>query len=260
MKIRYRIVATTVLSFALGSTVIVGVDGSSKRFLLDKKGGAIEVRTAHADDQQTRDAVRRELRNEARSGVPFATAAMQQHKKQIKYQYEKTAQGGRIRIVAKSPEALLAVQDYLRSQMRNSLNNRGVAFDFIGNTSLVVLPVTINNGGPYKFLLDTGASNTILSALVADNLGIPSGRDETLLTAGGNLTVTLRTIDALQVGAVRLEKIEIAVANFGLMKTLNVDGILGGDYLRRFKVSIDYDNHIVEIEPCCPEVMSMLVA
>jgi len=45
-----------------------------------------------------------------------------------------------------------------------------------------------------------------------------------------------------------------------LMKTLNVDGILGGDYLRRFKVSIDYDNQIVEIEPCCPEVMSMLVA
>ena len=144
--------------------------------------------------------------------------------------------------------------------MRNSLNNKAVAFDFIGNTSLVVLPVIINNGGPYKFLLDTGASNTILSALVADTLGIPSGRDETLLTAGGSLPVSLRTIDALQVGNVRLEKIEIAVANFGLMKTLNVDGILGSDYLRRFKVSIDYDNHIVEIEPCCPEVMSMLVA
>src|SRR5215813_1708549 len=241
MKIRDRILAIAVLIFTLASTVIVGVDGRSKRFLLDEKGGAIEVRTAHPDDQPTRDAVRRELRNEIRNGVPFATAAMQQYKKQIKYQYEKTAQGGRIRMIAKSPEARLAVQDYLRSQMRNSLNNKAVAFDFIGNTSLVVLPVIINNGGPYKFLLDTGASNTILSA-------------------GGSLPVSLRTIDALQVGNVRLEKIEIAVANFGLMKTLNVDGILGSDYLRRFKVSIDYDNHNVEIEPCCPEVMSMLVA
>src|SRR5262249_31429884 len=145
-----------------------------------------------------------------RNGIPFATAAMRQYKNQIKYHYEKTDDGGKIRIVAKSPEALLAVQGFLRSQMRNSTHNRAVAFDFIGNTSLVVLPVTINNGGPFKFLLDTGASNTVLSAVVADSLGIPSGRRDTLLTAGGNLPVTLRTIDNLQVGTVRLEQIEIA--------------------------------------------------
>jgi predicted aspartyl protease len=254
------VIAFAVLILTIGSTVIVGVDGSSKRFLLDKKGGSIEVRTAHPDDQQTREAVRRELRNEARNGIPFATAAMQHYKNQIKYLYEKTAQGGRIRIVAKSPEAVLAVQDFLRSKMRTSSNNKAVAFDFIGNTSLVVLPVTINNDGPYKFLLDTGASNTILSAVVADTLGIPNRRNDTLLTAGGDLPVSVRTIDTLQVGTMRLEKIEIAVANFDLMKTLNVDGILGSDYLRRFKVSIDYDNQIVEIEPCCPEMMSMVVA
>src|SRR5215475_6253745 len=124
MKIRDRILAITVLIFTLASTVIVGVDGSSKRFLLDKKGGAIEVRTAHPDDQQTREAVRRELRNEARNWIPFATAAMQRYKYQIKYLYEKTAQGGRIRIVAKSPEAVLAVQDFLRSKMRTSSNNK----------------------------------------------------------------------------------------------------------------------------------------
>jgi len=260
MKIRYEAAATAVLIFTMGSTVVVGGDGSSQRFLLERQGGAIEVRAANPHDQKTRDAVRRELRDEVRKGIPFATAAMLQYKSQIKYRYEKTSQGGRIRIVARSPQALQVVQDFLRSQMRNSTGNRAVAFNYIGNTSLVVLPVKINNDGPYKFLLDTGASNTILSAIVADSLGIPNGRNDTLLTAGGNLPVTVRTIDTLQVGAMRLEKIEIAVANFGLMKTLNVDGILGGDYLRRFKVSIDYDNQIVEIEPCCPEVMSMLVA
>src|SRR5262245_21224222 len=139
------VIASAVLILTIGSAVIVGVDGSSKRFLLDKKGGSIEVRTAHPDDQQTREAVRRELRNEARNGIPFATAAMQHYKNQIKYLYVKTAQGGTIRIVAKSPEAVLAVQDFLRSKMRTSSNNKAVAFDFFGNTSLVVLPVTINN-------------------------------------------------------------------------------------------------------------------
>jgi Aspartyl protease len=48
-----------------------------------------------------------------------------------------------------------------------------VTFDFIGNTSLIVVPVSINGQGPYRFLLDTGANNTVLSAAVADSLKIP---------------------------------------------------------------------------------------
>jgi hypothetical protein len=260
MNTRCAIAATMVMTFTIGSTYIAGIDKSAKRFQLDKEGGTIEVRITRADDKQARDAVRRQLREEARNGIRLATAAMQQHKREIKYRYEKTDLGGRIHITAKTPEALLAVQDFLRAQMSNSSSSRAVAFDFIADTSLVVLPVTINNEGPYKFLLDTGASQTILSAVVADSLGIPHGRNQTLLTAGGNLPVSVRTIDTLQVGAARLEKVDIVVANFSLMQTLSVDGVLGGDYLRQFKVSIDYDNHIVEIEPCCPQTMSRLVA
>jgi predicted aspartyl protease len=260
MNIRHGIAAGIVMTLTVAVIDVAGVDGGSKRFLLDKQGGAIEVQVANSNDKQGRNAIRRQLRDEARKRVPFGTAAMQERKNEIRYRYEKTAYGGRIRIIARSPEALAAVQDFLRSQMRNLTPNRAVAFDFIANTSLVALPVRINNGGPYRFLLDTGASNTILSAVVADSLGIPEGRSQMLLTAGGNLPVTVRTIDTLQVGAARLERVEIAVTNFPLMNTLNVDGVLGGDYLRQFKVSIDYDNRIVEIEPCCPEVMSLLVA
>jgi predicted aspartyl protease len=260
MNIWCGIAAGMVATFTIGSINIAGVDRGAKRFLLDKDGGSIEVRIAHAEDKQVRDSVRRQLRQEARNGIPSATVALREHKSEIKYKYEKTAMGGRIRITAKSPAALVAVQDFLRSQMSNLRLSRTVEFDFIANTSLVVLPVKINGDGPYRFLLDTGASHTILSAVVADSLGIPGGRNQLLMTAGGNLPVSVRTINTLQVGGARLEKVEIAVANFDLMKTLNVDGVLGGDYLRQFKVSIDYDNRIVDIEPCCPEVMSMLVA
>jgi len=261
MKVQHGIAASILLTFTIASTNVAGGDGSSKRFLLDKRGGVIEVRVANNNDKQARDAVRRELREQANNEVPFATKALQPYRKEIKYRFENTADGGRIRIIARSPEAVAAVQDFLRAhQMGNLRKSKAVAFDFIANTSLVVLPVTINNDGPYRFLLDTGASNTVLSAMVADNLGIRPGRSDTLLTAGGNLPVTVRTIDTLQVGTARLEKVEIAVANFPLMKTLNVDGVLGGDYLRQFKISIDYDNKLVEIEPCCPEMMSLLVA
>jgi hypothetical protein len=259
MYVRSGISASIVLTFTIGSINAAGFDWTMERYLLDKAGGVIEVQTTQPDDKPTRDAVRLQLQQEARNGIPLTTQAMQQHKKKIQYRYENTTRGGRIRITAKSREALLAVQDFLRSQMSNSAKGGAVVFDYVANTSLVVVPVTINNHGPYKFLLDTGTTKTVLSAAVADNLRISSRRTEMLFSAGGNRVVSIRTLNILEVGATRLENVEIAVANLGLMKTLNIDGLLGSDYLRRFKVSIDYDNRIVVIEPSYPEDMSSLV-
>ncbi len=259
MRVR-EITAGILLIATIGSSRLAGRERSFQRYLLSKEGGAIEVETILPNDKETRDAVRKQLQEEARNGITRATSAMQQHKKEIRYRYEETVRGGRIRISAKTLGAILAVQDFLRLQMSDSSNNRAVGFDFIGNTSLVVLPVTINDHGPYRFLFDTGASNTVLSTAIADRLGVPRVRDETLLTAGGGVPVTIRNIKLLQVGAARLENIEIAVADFDLMKRLQVDGVLGGDYLRRFKVSIDYGNRLVHIELCCSETMSMLAA
>ena len=39
----------------------------------------------------------------------------------------------------------------------------GVPFDYVPNSSLIVVPVMINKHGPYKLLLDTGTTRTILS-------------------------------------------------------------------------------------------------
>ena len=81
----------------------------------------------------------------------------------------------------------------------------------------------------------------------------------TMLTAGGSLPVSLRNLESLQVANGRLTRVEIAVAEVPLMQTLHVDGILGSDYLRRFKVTIDYDNEVVEIEPNEPDRISILL-
>src|SRR5262249_27359931 len=152
MKIWHGIAAGIVMTLTVAAMDVAGVDGGSKHFILNKQGGAIEVRVANSKDKQGRNAIRRELRDEARDRVPFGTTAMKERKSEIKYKYENTDYGGRIRIIARSPEALAVVQNFLRSQMRNLMPNRAVSFDFIANTSLVVLPVSINNAGPYRFL------------------------------------------------------------------------------------------------------------
>src|SRR5262249_40896130 len=94
---------------------------TAKRVFLDKEGGIIEVRAAHTEDKATREAVRQELQTEARShSLKPATPAMDEHKNDIRYKYEKTNRGGRIRIVTNNQDALKAVQEFLRTQMNQS--------------------------------------------------------------------------------------------------------------------------------------------
>jgi predicted aspartyl protease len=115
--------------------------------------------------------------------------------------------------------------------------------------SLVVVPVSLNGRGGYKFLLDTGATNSILSIHVADQLGLPAQRHTTLLTAGGTLLVTVHTVKIMQIGNAQITDVHIAVAGVDLFQKLHVDGILGADYLKQFKVSIDYAHRTLTIKP-----------
>ena len=233
---------------------------SARRVLMYQDGGAIEVEAVRPNDKQTRDVVRKQLKEDAKGKIKSATPAMKQHEKEIQYRYENTKSGGRIRIVAKGDDALRAVQEFLRSDNLQSQPSKAVAFRFIEDTSLVVIPVHINGHGPFRFLLDTGASRTILSVDVADDLKIPRGQKHALSTGGGDVPATLRIINSIKAGGGELDRLEVVVTDFELMRRLHVDGILGADYLRQFKVSIDYNNQVVEIEPYSPEEMSLLVA
>jgi hypothetical protein len=233
---------------------------SARRVFMYQDGGAIEVEAVRPNDKQTRDAVRKQLREDAKGKIKSATPELKQHEKEINFRYENTKSGGRIRIVAKGGDAVRAVQEFLRADNLQSQPSKAVAFRFIEDTSLVVIPVHINGHGPFRFLLDTGASRTILSAAVADDLKIPRGQRHMLSTGGGDVPSTMRVIDSIKAGGGELDRLEVVVTDFELMRRMHVDGILGGDYLRQFKVSIDYNNQVVEIEPYATEQMSLLVA
>src|ERR1700756_3151544 len=85
-----------------------------------------------------------------------------------------------------------------------------INFSLLQN-SLVVIPVFINGRGPYKFVLDTGATTSILSVEVAVRLNIRTVRNQRLITAGGLAVATIGSVDVVQIGAVRLLQTQIAV-------------------------------------------------
>ena len=101
-------------------------------FLLRKDGGAIQVTANAADDKTSKDEIQMHLHHIAqafKSGdfnipmfvhdqTPPGVPAMQNLKGAITYKYEDTDKGGRVVIWSKNADAVSAVQEFLRFQIK----------------------------------------------------------------------------------------------------------------------------------------------
>ena len=113
---------------------VMGFDHTktTHHFLLLSDGGSIEVRANSSQDTETRDQIRMHLGHIAKmfgagnfkapmlihDQIPPGVPAMQKLKSEIGYKFEETEQGARIRISTNSPEALQAIYDFLRFQIK----------------------------------------------------------------------------------------------------------------------------------------------
>jgi hypothetical protein len=113
---------------------VMGFDHTktTHHFRLLPDGGSIEVAANSAQDKESRDQIRMHLGHIAKmfaSGnfnapmlvhdqVPPGVPEMQKLKNDIQYTFEEAEQGGRIRISTNSPEALHAIHDFLRFQIK----------------------------------------------------------------------------------------------------------------------------------------------
>jgi predicted aspartyl protease len=99
-------------------------------------------------------------------------------------------------------------------------------------------PVLINGQGPYRLVLDTGASRSALVQRVVNDLGVPIERD----------AVRLRGVTGTAIAsAVRLEKMEfgeLVVQNTRVPIVADAfggaDGVLGGDGLENKRITIEF--------------------
>jgi hypothetical protein len=112
---------------------VMGFDHAktTHHFRLLPDGGAIEVEANDANDTASRDQIRQHLSHIAEMFAegnfnapmlihgrePDGVPVMKNLKSDIKYQYEQTDKGARVRISTTIPEALKAVHDFLRFQI-----------------------------------------------------------------------------------------------------------------------------------------------
>ncbi|MBX2807583.1 MAG: retroviral-like aspartic protease family protein [Cellvibrionaceae bacterium] len=61
------------------------------------------------------------------------------------------------------------------------------------------------------FLLDTGATDVVIPADIAQQLNLRKGRRQTAITANGRVDVYATTIDELRIGAIRLKNVSASI-------------------------------------------------
>src|ERR1700704_159939 len=112
-----------------------------------------------------------------------------------------------------------------------------------GAQPLILLPVKVNGQGPFEFILDTGAGTSLLSPEVAKQLKVKVLSSKEGHSAGGKVAVSLAKVDSLAVGDAKLDDVDMGIVDLSHVgKTIGakIDGDLGHNFLRHFRVTINY--------------------
>ncbi len=120
-----------------------------------------------------------------------------------------------------------------------------------GAQPLILLPVQVNGSGPFEFILDTGAGTSLLSSDLAKQLKVKIVGSKEGQSAGGKVAVSLAKTDSLAVGETELRDVDIGIvdlAHIGKTIGAKVDGDLGYNFLKHFRLTIDYSNCEVRLD------------
>jgi hypothetical protein len=107
-------------------------------------------------------------------------------------------------------------------------------------------PVMINGRGPFRLVLDTGASHSAITALVALALGIPTDRSPPVILRGvtGFATVPTIRVDTLSVGDVAVDQTILPIVPDALG---GAEGVLGSEGLIGKRIFIDFRHDRIDI-------------
>lgn len=137
---------------------------------------------------------------------------------------------------------------------RSSAGVEGTSFTFLYEEARIYVPVSVNGAANLWFILDTGASPTVIDAAVAGKLGIASGGDEVIEGAGSGSSHQAHATPArLLVGGTALKVDAPAIADLaGLLAPTSgraPAGIIGSQFFREHVVEIDFERRRITLFP-----------
>ena len=120
----------------------------------------------------------------------------------------------------------------------------------IDESGAVIVPVRINDCGPFAFLLDTGSSHSVVSDSLVERLALRSVAKTSVLTSTGREWRPVVELDQTSIEDARSEKVFASVAPSTQLRDIarGIEGIIGQDFLFGFNYTLDYRRKRLHVE------------
>jgi predicted aspartyl protease len=106
----------------------------------------------------------------------------------------------------------------------------------------VMVEVQVNDAGPFRFLIDTGAARSVVADDLAAAVGAPAVAKTAVVTSGGSDTRLVVRLDSIRLSSVKVDAVLAPVVPAPQLARLGrgVRGLLGQDFLSAFNYTLDY--------------------
>jgi predicted aspartyl protease len=140
------------------------------------------------------------------------------------------------------------------SRLDNSLEITGDALAAQQRRTRLLVDVRINDRGPYRFLVDSGADRSVIGAALARDLALPAGDKVMLQAMAGRQQVDTVIIDRLLLGRSEIAGISAPALpeNF-----LGAQGLIGIDALADQRLLLDFDASTITVQDSRRPVVAM---
>jgi hypothetical protein len=128
----------------------------------------------------------------------------------------------------------------------SSQNLRSATVPFTLFDNRMLIQTTIDGTGPFTMVVDTGSSSVVVTPGVAQRLQLKTRANGSATGAGGG-SASLREarLSSLEIGDLQFEDLHAEVIDLSpIQRAIGfpaLDGIVGYDILRRFRVGVDMD-------------------
>ncbi len=116
-----------------------------------------------------------------------------------------------------------------------------------GDQGGVIVPVMLNDTGPFSMLLDTGATHSSITESVAALIGAPAVAKSNVIAPTGGTVRTIVAIDELSLGPKTVDLVLSSVVPDGSFDDkAKIHGLIGQDVLAALRYTLDFKRGVIE--------------
>ena len=123
----------------------------------------------------------------------------------------------------------------------------------LGDQGGIVVSVTLNGAGPFKMLLDTGATHSAITADIADLIDARPVAQTNVISPVGSAMRPIVAVETLSFGPINVDVILPSVAaERSFDPKGEIKGLIGQDVLAGLRYTIDFKGKVIEWHDVAP--------